>query len=191
VGRDALLESLRARAAEERAALWAEVRSQADALRAELAQAAAAERERSRATLATLELRLAEASATELRRQQRVLRTEAALRLEQRCRELARSELPGLRDERLFSRLAQELPPLEWRSVEVNPADASRAQALFPDAAVVCLATITGGLNVATRAERVRIENSLETRLEMAWPDLVPQLLASLLPETADVAPAP
>lgn len=190
MGREALIEALRAKADVDRAALWSDVRAQAEARRAELERAAAEARARGREALALLQRRLEEASLAELSRRRRALRTQAALRLAEHCRELALAELPRLRDGRLFDRLAGELPALEWRRIEVNPADADAARARYPGAAVTENPAISGGLNAATADDRICLENSLETRLAAAWPDLVPALLARLLPEAAEDAAA-
>lgn len=183
MGREALLQSLRAKAEEDRAALWRDARRAADELRAELAQRADQEREARAAALATLRRAIddeAEATATRRRRERDAA---VAVALVEHCRQLAVEELARLRDElgdEAFLRLAAELPALDWQHVAVNPADEALARSRFPQARVSCDPSIHGGLDVATRDDRIRVSNTLDTRLATAWPDLLPRLLADL-----------
>jgi len=187
MGREALLESLRARAAEDRAALWRDAHAAADGYRAELAAVAAQERAKHAAALEALRRQLADETSAAVARRGRELGAKVAVTLGERCRRIAIEELPRLHDERgdeLFTRLAAELPQLDWQRVEINPVDVERARARFPQAHITGNGAIHGGMDVEARDGRIRICNSLDTRLAMAWPDLLPKLLADLRPET-------
>jgi vacuolar-type H+-ATPase subunit E/Vma4 len=193
MGREALLESLRGKAAADREAVWREARAAADAYRAELARVAEAERAKYAQAAAALTRRMERETTAEARRRAREARAEAALGLAERCRRLAAAELPRLRQELggvLFSALAAELPAFDWQRVQVNPADADLARSSFPAAQVVCDAAISGGMTVDAAEGRIQVSNTLDTRLAMAWPDILPGLIGTLLPESRDDAAA-
>lgn len=183
MGREALLQSLRAKAEEDRAALWRDARAAADAFRAELARRADEERQVRAAALAALRRALDEEAEVEATRRSREREAAVSVALGERCRRLAVEALARLRDERgdaTFLLLAAELPGLDWRRVAVNPADEALAKSRFPGASVTCDPSIHGGVDVATIDGRIRVSNTLDTRLATAWPDLLPQLLAEL-----------
>lgn len=194
MGREALLESLRARAAEDREAVWADARASAERHRVELARVAEAERESASQAAAALERALVSAAEVDSRRVARERRAGAALALAERCRRLAAAELPRLREEggpALFTALAQEAPGLAWDRVSVNPSDADLARTTFPHAEVAGDPAISGGMVLEGDAGRIRVSNTLDTRLATAWPDILPQLVSGLLPERPDDAAAP
>lgn len=191
MGREALIESLRARAAGDREAVWAEARAAAERHRAELAQAAAAERASAARSTADLEQALTTEAQVEGRRRAREMRARAALALAARCRRLAEESLPRLREEggpRLFETLAQELPALEWQRVAVNPGDVDLAYRTFPRTEVACDTAISGGMAVEASGGRIRVSNTLNTRLATAWAEILPPLIGALLPEDRDDA---
>jgi vacuolar-type H+-ATPase subunit E/Vma4 len=193
MGREALLESLRGKAAADREAVWRDARAAADDYRAELARVAEAERAKYAQAAASLTRRMESETVTESRRRAREARAKAALGLAERCRRLAAAELPRLREEfgdALFPALAAELPAFEWQRVQVNPADVDRARSSFPAAQVAGDAAISGGMTVDAAEGRIQVSNTLETRLAMAWPDILPALIGTLLPESRDDAAA-
>jgi len=189
MGRKALLESLRSKAGEDAAGLWRDARAGAEARRLELAQALEQERGRQAQAAAALAQGLEDEALAEAQHRARGLRTRAALALADRCRRLAMEELPRLRGEggaALFRALAQELPVRAWRRVRVNPADRDLAGEVFPGAEVECEESVAGGMEVEAEDGRIRISNTLETRLATAWPDVLPGLIGALLPESRD-----
>ena len=109
------------------------------------------------------------------------LRAEHALGL--RLHERARNFLPQLYAddaERLFPLLAAELPALPWQTIWTTPAAISAAAALFPTATIVADPELTGGIKAALAEDILTVDNTLATRLEKLWPDLLPQLMAEL-----------
>jgi vacuolar-type H+-ATPase subunit E/Vma4 len=109
------------------------------------------------------------------------LRAEHALSL--RLYERARSCLKQLRGghaEQLFLALAAELPAASWQRVWVNPVDSGPASACYPGASIIEDETQAGGLRTTTADGSLSIDNSLETRLERVWPDLLPQMIAEI-----------
>jgi len=113
----------------------------------------------------------------------RECRLHAEADLEQRLLVLARQLLPELADkdrEAMWMALRGELPSAEWAHLTVHPADRELARRVFPAATIECDEAIGGGL-IATSADAViRVDNTLSCRLQRAWPDLLPQLLAEL-----------
>lgn len=112
------------------------------------------------------------------------IKLEAENALAGRLYALSHGTLAGLRDDRyadLFAALVEELLPFQWQSVRVNPADCVLAEAAFPRAAIETDGGITGGLEVVAEEGRVRIDNTLDKRLERAWPELLSHLLNTIL----------
>jgi V/A-type H+-transporting ATPase subunit E len=183
MGRAALIESLRSRATEDVEALWSDARARVEEYRHELAHALEQQRLRETESAAALARKLQDDAIVEARQRARAIRAQAALVLADRLHRLAVTELPNLRDAsgpELFQALAGELPQRDWQRVRVNPIDREAACARFPAAEVVCDPAICGGLEVAADAGRIRVSNTLETRLESAWPDLLPNLINDL-----------
>ena len=109
------------------------------------------------------------------------LRAEHALAL--RLHEHAKSSLPQLYNddaERLFPLLAAELPSQPWQTIWTTPGAAAAAAALFSAATIIADPSLAGGIKAATAENSLSVDNTLETRLEKLWPDLLPQLLAAL-----------
>lgn len=184
MGRAALIESLRSRATEDVAALWSEAKAQAEAYRVELAQVLEQQRMREAEAAVALARKLQDDATVEARHRAREIRAKTALVLADRLHRLAAAELPKLRDAsspELFQSLVRELPQRDWQRIRVNPGDREVACARFPTAEVVCDPAICGGLEVEADAGRIRVSNTLETRLESAWPDLLPSLINDLL----------
>jgi vacuolar-type H+-ATPase subunit E/Vma4 len=191
MGRAALIESLRSKASEDAAALWSDARARAEAYRRELAQALEQQRMRDAEAAAALARKLQDDATVEARNRAREIRAQTALALANRLYRLAVAELPSLRDARgpeLFQTLARELPQRDWQRVRVSPGDREAACARFPAAEVVCDPAICGGLEVEADTGRIRVSNTLETRLESAWPDLLPSLLNEL-PQKSNAQP--
>ena len=123
---------------------------------------------------------ITQALMAEAKRQAALIKLEAENVLAGRLYTLAHGTLAQLRDDRyaeLFVALVEELLPCQWQAVRVNPADSELAKASFPGAAIETDKGITGGMEVIAEGGRVRIDNTLEKRLERAWPELLPRLL--------------
>jgi vacuolar-type H+-ATPase subunit E/Vma4 len=109
------------------------------------------------------------------------LRAEHALAL--RLHERARHALPQLYADdaqHLFAQLAAELPLLPWQTIWTTPGAISAASALFPTATIVADPALAGGIKAATTENHLTVDNTLETRLEKLWPDLLPRLMEEL-----------
>lgn len=183
MGREALLEALR----QEGERALANLR-QAHA--AEVVQREAAAQQRRDALRAAAERDWQQAAAAERQRCQAVGRRQAcALMLNgenalvERLHHQAATLLPEVasRDPAdLLAACAAELPKLVWTRVRVAPRDEEVAARLFPTAEILPDPALSGGVVAETADGRIRIDNSLEKRLERCWDDLLPELLAAL-----------
>lgn len=112
-----------------------------------------------------------------------LVRQRAEHDLAMRLERLARECLPRLRDggyPALLARLAAELPAGEWGEVRVNPGDRELAAPLFPGARITPVPDICGGFEAISGDGRLTVVNTLESRLEKGWADLLPPLIAAL-----------
>lgn|SRR5574341_14409 len=181
-----LIESLRQARDEKVIAIWDEAEREADRIKAEAllkAEQVRADFERRRAAAAGEKAARALSDASSAARTHRL---NAEKELSDRLFSLAAASLAVLRrpDERsMFAALAAELPPFSWKTVRVNPGDAALAKELFPGAEIVPENTITGGMDVMTGAGKVRVVNTLEKRLERAWPEVLPEMIRDVYEE--------
>lgn len=186
MARSALIESLRSQAARDAQAVWESARAEAERRRAELAMALEQERLRLDGEVSAEVARLEARGVAEAEHKARETSAGATAALAERLLQLARIELPrlcGPGRAALFDALAGELPSCRWQRVRVNPADVDLATRRFPDAAIETDAGVSGGLEVAGEDGRIAVSNTLETRLAIAWPDLLPALIADLTAE--------
>lgn len=82
--------------------------------------------------------------------------------------------------ERLFCLLANELPVMTWHTIRTSPDDLPLAKARFPAATIIPDESVSGGLKVASAEKSLTVDNTLNTRLEKVWPDLLPLLFSEL-----------
>jgi len=108
------------------------------------------------------------------------MRVTAMRELSERLHHTALSLLPELCSDgygQLFGALAAELPDFPWETVRINPRDREMACHHFPTAKIVADDNICGGMEVRADQGRICIINTLEKRLERAWPELLPELI--------------
>jgi len=185
----ALTDSLRRKAEDDTERVWQEARAEAEKCRGEATRAVATQQAEAEAAIAAATREFTHAAVVEAEREARKIRMAMTTALADRLHTLARAALPQFRDGsygELFAALATELPSRQWQRVTINPADQSLAQVCFPQAQVVCDPHIDGGMDVAAEEDRIRISNTLETRLEAAWPDLLPDLMRTIFQECDD-----
>ena len=104
----------------------------------------------------------------------------AEQKLAERIYALAQTSLQMLNarnNESVFNALAHELPDCAWDEVIVHPDDRKLAKARFKENRITTDNTISGGLKAIGNHETIHINNTLEKRLERAWPLLLPQLI--------------
>ena len=186
MGRSALIESLRAKAAHDAEAARDAARREAEEHRKQLAAALEARREELAQAAETVARGDAAQSLAAARHEARALRMSAVVDLAKRLRALAATELATLGregGEALFTALADELPERDWQRIRVNPSQAKTARDRFPGAAIEPDESVSGGLEATAEDGRLHVDNTLEARLEAAWPDLAPGLVAEALAE--------
>ncbi len=119
----------------------------------------------------------------------RMLRLAAEKMLSDRLLSASRASLQQLRDAAypaLFEKMVLELPSLAWNLVRVNPADVNLARKYFPEAEIVPVEAISGGVDVTVRDGTIRVVNTLEKRLERAWNELLPPMVKDAYREVSD-----
>jgi V/A-type H+-transporting ATPase subunit E len=184
MGRRELIAALHLQGEKESRAIWHQAETEA----ARIKEAGDQSIEQRRTEVATVQARLiAEVNRPVLRngqRQARTIRAEAKRALADKLYDLARQTLVQFRkddDDGLFAALAKELPPLQWKEIRVYPADQQRAERHFPGAEIVQDPNLVGGMEVVDESGRIRVNNTLQKRLERSWPDLLPGLLKTIL----------
>jgi V/A-type H+-transporting ATPase subunit E len=175
-----LLAALRQEGEDRIAALWQEAEKEVEALRAENAAKLEALEAGRRGALAEEKEAIsrpifAKAAATEQR-----LTLVAEERVAQRLRTLAEEHLPRLCSDpydETFAALVAELPAASWARVTLHPDDRERGASFFPGALLRPDPAIRGGVEVETDEGRIRVVNTLDKRLERAWPEILPVLM--------------
>jgi vacuolar-type H+-ATPase subunit E/Vma4 len=184
----ALIEALRRNGERDAQALWEEARARAQAHKDDAARSLEEQRRQIDAEIAANAAEFEREAVTEAQREARRIHVQTSTALAGRLFRLACASLPRFRQEhyeQLFAALAAELPARTWQRVRVNPADQRLAAARFPPAQVECDEAIVGGIEVEAEDGRVRISNTLQTRLQMAWPDILPGLIHHILSEAS------
>ena len=121
-----------------------------------------------------------EETLSEAEKKARLISIAEDLRLSERLYRISHASLHKLRERNYqssFGLMVEELPPLDWKTVRVNPEDAGLAQEHFPEAGIITDDTITGGMEVMTDDGKIRVINTLEKRLERAWGDILPHIM--------------
>jgi V/A-type H+-transporting ATPase subunit E len=121
----------------------------------------------------------------------RALKLAAEKVLSERLLSASRTALQQLRDARypaIFEKMVLELPSLAWNLVRVHPADVNLARKYFPEAEIVPVEAISGGIDVTIRDGTIRVINTLEKRLERAWNELLPPMVKDAYREISDGA---
>jgi vacuolar-type H+-ATPase subunit E/Vma4 len=120
---------------------------------------------------------------SEREKKARLLNIAGELTLSARLYRISQASLSNLRNrdhEGVFRNLAEELPPLDWKAVRVNPGDAGIAREHFPEAGVIPDDSISGGMEVMTADGKIRVINTFEKRLERVWGDVLPNIMKEI-----------
>jgi V/A-type H+-transporting ATPase subunit E len=121
-----------------------------------------------------------EETLSEAEKKARLINIAEDLKLAERLYRMSQASLCKLRNrdyQGSFRIMAEELPPLPWMTVRVNPEDAGLAQEHFPEAGIIIDDNISGGMDVMTDDGKIRVINTLEKRLERAWGDILPHIM--------------
>jgi vacuolar-type H+-ATPase subunit E/Vma4 len=181
-----LIESLRHAAGEKARLLREETEREAEDLRLAVSRKVDDLRRRYADRLAAVSREEERNALAEAGRRARAARLSAEKTLSDRLFLLARSSLSRLREDgypAVFEKLAAELPPMPWKVVRVHPADVILARKYFPDAEIVPLEAVTGGVDAEVDGGKIRVVNTFEKRLERLWDDLLPHLIRDVYKE--------
>jgi V/A-type H+/Na+-transporting ATPase subunit E len=184
-----LIESLRAASKEKIRLIQQEAEQEAKTLQTAKEEKLEGMRKRYADKLASAEGEESLLAVADAGNRARALRLEAEKALSDRLVAIARSSLPLLRDSNypaVFEKLVRELPSFAWKQVRVNPADVSLARKYFPDAEIVPVETISGGVDATLADGTIRIINTFEKRLERAWGEMLPLLVKDIYREVSD-----
>ena len=191
MGSRELIESLRRAGEESIRLLRKDAEQEAEAMQASLSkqieelskhyadELAAAENEESRRAIVEAGSRM------------RAIRLAAEKTLSDRLFSITQASLTQLRHDgypAIFEKLARELPALPWKIVRVHPADIDIARKHLSDAEIVPVETIAGGMDASNADGTIRVNNTFEKRLELAWVDLLPLLIRDVYQEVSDGA---
>ena len=182
-----LIETLRRKAAAEIDAVWQQAHADADAHRAERQRGIDEARAAAAQQTAGFSRDAADRAATDAERRARAIRTAAKTALADRFHQLTTSMLPQLRDDdhqALFEALAAELPRGSWTRVIVGAGDEAQARRLFPGTEVVIDRSVIGGMTVERPG--VQVSNTLDTRLEAAWTELLAGMMSDAIAAATD-----
>ena len=116
-------------------------------------------------------------------RQAANLRLQAEAELAQRLRQLAAKQLSQVYEEdraNYWERLAKEIPQAAWQEVLVEEDDAELAGKFYGEVRISASPKLFGGLIALREEGRIRIDNSLQCRVDRCWPTLLPCLLDEL-----------
>jgi V/A-type H+-transporting ATPase subunit E len=180
----ALINNLRTRGRKEIAAIRQEARAEIDRLQAETGQRLAEEENGYRLMASQGRETVRRRLAVTARRQAAARATQAEQELDRRLYARARALLAELLNEDragIFTALAAEVPPGEWRTIAVHPEDRAAARRIFPGAAIMTDNEIIGGLVATGNEGRMTVINTLEKRLERFWPLLAPEVFREVV----------
>jgi vacuolar-type H+-ATPase subunit E/Vma4 len=182
MGHAELLAALRRKEEEQAAALREATAAQEAAVRADLVARCEELREEFERRRDTACAQRRHAIVAEAEREAALVRLRAEYELFLRLRERAGVCLARLyrAGEGLLAQLAEELPAAAWATIRVAPADILPARSLFPGTEVLADPAITGGVAASTADRSLTVVNTLESRLEKGWPDLLPRLVSEV-----------
>lgn len=186
-----LFEHLRALGEEKVRVLWEQAEGEVQRHTAEAESALAEERKRCRLEGEHALQELGRRLMREAEEQAWLRQAKAETALAERLYDLARKELPWLREhcgDKLLPTLAKELPRGEWGLVRVSENEAAQARALFPTARIEGDLRLAGGLVAQSADGKISVVNTLEKRLERAWPRLLPEFFRTLHQEKPHAA---
>ncbi len=191
MGSRELIESLRRAGEESILLLRKDAEQEAEAMQASLSKRIAELSRHYADELAAAENEESRRARAEAGSRVRAIRLAAEKTLSDRLFSIVHASLAQLRNDgypAVFEKLAQELPALPWKLVRVHPADIELARKHLPDSEIVPVETIAGGLDAAIADRTIRVINTFEKRLELAWGDLLPLLVSDAYEEVSDGA---
>ncbi len=183
MGQDELKKALVVEAEERIRTFWSAAEAELDTLRDQVALQREEQDARTARQLAAAVADLRASCRQQALDEERRTVLQAESDLAERMLSLAGTLLPQMiaADRKVWlTRLAEELPIHPWEEVHVSPEDLDAAAELFPGAQVSPVETLAGGVIVTAGGGNIRIDNSLEKRLERRWLEILPLLFAEI-----------
>lgn len=180
MGHEELLADIQKKGDEQVRGIWQKAEHEVYELRTQAAQKIDEEKSslRQKETSACDEERLSVLISADKNANQLLINAEQ--QLAEKLYALAQTSLQILRDrdnETVFTALADELPDCAWDEVVVHPDDRKQAETMFTKTKITTDVSISGGLQAIGNHGTILINNTLEKRLERAWPVLLPHLI--------------
>jgi vacuolar-type H+-ATPase subunit E/Vma4 len=183
MSRERLTESLLNKSDVRARTIWQEAEQRASRYRREAEESCADRRQEAVTRIESVLKQQLDRLSSRTEKRLRRTRLLAEERFSQQLRRLAVEQLAVLSTEqrsRSLRQLAAELPKLDWRQINVHPADRQQAAKLFAACIIDTDPSLLGGLIAATSDNAIRVNNSLSGRLEQAWPKLCGSVLDAL-----------
>lgn len=192
MSREVLIRELQQKSSDRISEMWHEAEQKTEELRAEQEKTFALFQSEEEERMQEVERSVAAPIVFAAEKKALHLVDEAMRKLSERLYSMACKMLPQVRRDDygdIFAGLVGELPPLEWETVTVNELDVDLAGSYFPDAEIRTDSTISGGFITSGDNDRFRVINTLDRRLEKAWPFSLPVVLREIAGEK-DAVPA-
>jgi len=109
--------------------------------------------------------------------------------ISQKCKEYAEKlteEIWKESAENFFKRHKDEINNEGFKTVYVNTADKKLAEKCFPHANIVPTETITGGFIAENKDGTFLIDNTIKSRFEKIWPEILPEIMGKVYEELGD-----
>lgn len=109
--------------------------------------------------------------------------------ISQKCREHAEKlaeEIWRQSSEDFFERHKEELNEENWERLYVSDSDRKLAEKYFPQFEIVGDEKITGGFIAENKDGTFLIDNTIKSRFEKMWPEILPEIMGKVYEELGD-----
>jgi len=109
--------------------------------------------------------------------------------ISQKCRERAEKLVEKIWKESaedFFERHKEELNTGNWETLYVNDSDTKLAEKYFPHSEVAVNEKITGGFIAENKDGTFLIDNTIKSRFEKMWPEILPEIMGKVYEKLGD-----
>ncbi|WP_303702077.1 V-type ATP synthase subunit E family protein [Flexistipes sinusarabici] len=109
--------------------------------------------------------------------------------ISQKCREHAEKlaeEVWMESAEEFFERHKEELNKENWETLYVSDSDKKLAEKYFPHSKVAANEKISGGFIAENKDGTLLIDNTIKSRFEKMWPEILPEIMGKFYEELSD-----
>jgi vacuolar-type H+-ATPase subunit E/Vma4 len=192
LGLEELIKTLRTNQQSQIDEIWQTAEAEAASLRDQTSDAIASLTENHTDSLVCSCRKSIKTIISEAETKAREIRLMALESLRRSLYENAAKQLHNLRKnhyDKIFEKMTQELPKLNWETITVNPDDVSMAKSFFNNCKIQDDPTINGGLVAQALDGKIIINNSFEKRLERNWSTLFPAIVRVIEKEYVESEP--